>query len=1227
MPTFLKFAACVCFASLLACARYEPTYQRDALRPITDGTQMPEEDLIYSFYLAGSAGGVDDIADAPALQLLQRSLARADEKSTALFLGDNLFPTGFPKKDADDRAAAEAQLDAEIAALRGFPGNVAFLPGDHDWAKYGIPGVERQEDYLKEKLDEDVFLPENGCGDPQLLELAPDVALLIVNSQWFVATWDEYQELNEGCDSQTRRMMRWRLAGLVKDVRFKHVVVAMHHPLISRGPHGGEYNFREGFKQGSGPPGVNFVRSKLGFQQDLFYPRMIELRDMLTDLFDEHPSVTFVSGHEYLLQYGEYKDHPVVGSGTASQITAGKPGQGTSFTAGVLGFAKLSYFASGEAWVQYFEADGSPSGKLLFEKKLYTLEFPQDAFEYPLYESDADSMTYAVFGGYREFGPLYRGLFGTNNKELFTTEYTYPILRLDEFDGGLKVTERGGGGQTNSLRLETADGREYALRSIRKDPTRLLPAAARVGPLITLTQDVFFTANPFAALTAAQLAEGVGVPHANPQLVYLPAQPGLGTLNSAFADDLYLIEERPNDEWVENSDVFGKPDDIDGRDDVLEKIQESPDDRMDQSALVRARLLDVLLGDFDRHGDQWRYAEYKDEKTGVSYWRVIPRDRDQAMLRINGAALKFAGRTLPAVREVQDFDRRQPFIEDFTFQARFLDRRFLNELTREDWLSAARSVQGALSDEEIERSFDDWPLAAQGSGRREEYIGYLKARRDDLVDYAERLYEFQAENVYIVGTDEDDYFDVKRWPDGRVTVDIYGFKGQKKGRRYYHRVFSPEETGSIQLFGLREEDYYDIHGESSGRSIKIRVVPGPEKDKVVTTDDARALRKRTRVYAWPGEDSLAVNANTRKHLTRFQAYNQYDYRGVDYDYNLYLPTAGFNVDDGVILGLTYQRHHYTYQRHFRQALTGTFATASGGLRLGYDLNIADVSPRMDVGLNLAYQTPSYAINFFGLGNETDEIPRDSLPDGRAFYRTRQQLFGIYPRVTFRNAHHPGGFSLGIGAESVRLDRTPDRIFDANSELYPADSALFDRAYYVGTGLRYEFGNYDNGSYRREGIHFVTNAQYRYRVDPETTNIVSMDAALTIYQHLWKGATFVTRVGGGASFGDWYFYNGQTLGADKLRGYRRERFVGDGAVYQNIDLRQQIGKVLYSRFGVFGSFDHGRVWLDGQDSDQWHRAYGGGLFLRPLSLFTITAGYFIPEDDSQAVVRVVAGFDF
>ena len=79
----------------------------------------------------------------------------------------------------------------------------------------------------------------------------------------------------------------------------------------------------------------------------------------------------------------------------------------------------------------------------------------------------ADSLLVAP-GPQYDTGWLHRLFFGDHYRDLWSTPIEAPVLDLDGFAGGLKVTQRGGGEQTRSLRLAGPDGREYNFRSVNK---------------------------------------------------------------------------------------------------------------------------------------------------------------------------------------------------------------------------------------------------------------------------------------------------------------------------------------------------------------------------------------------------------------------------------------------------------------------------------------------------------------------------------------------------------------------------------------------------------------------------------------------------------------------------------------------------------------------------------------------------------------------------------------
>jgi hypothetical protein len=60
------------------------------------------------------------------------------------------------------------------------------------------------------------------------------------------------------------------------------------------------------------------------------------------------------------------------------------------------------------------------------------------------------------------------------------------------------------------------------------------------------------------------------------------------------------------------------------------------------------------------------------------------------------------------------------------------------------------------------------------------------------------------------------------------------------------------------------------------------------------------------------------------------------------------------------------------------------------------------------------------------------------------------------------------------------------------------------------------------------------------------------------------------------------------------------------------------------YGVLGGFDYGRVWLDGENSNKWHKSYGGGLWLNGLGVITARLTYFKSESDP---VRIAFGLGF
>jgi hypothetical protein len=290
--------------------------------------------------------------------------------------------------------------------------------------------------------------------------------------------------------------------------------------------------------------------------------------------------------------------------------------------------------------------------------------------------NEADSLsenqtTTVIPGPEYEAGWLHRVFFGSQWRSLWTSEITVPILNLNTFGNGLQPIKRGGGFQTKSLHFKASNGKYYKFRSINKDPEKVLPQYFRDTFVSSIVQDLISTSHPLSAVIAAPLLNAVGVLNSQPLILQLPDDQKLGEYRQDFQKVLGTFAENPKDE-TDPELVFAGADKIIKNYKIFEVVEKDNDDQVDSREFLKARLMDVFLGDWDRHIGQWKWARFKTGKKKT--WVPIPRDRDQAFALYNGFVPWLA--TL-AVPQIEPFRENYRQVNDLTWSGRFLDRRFL----------------------------------------------------------------------------------------------------------------------------------------------------------------------------------------------------------------------------------------------------------------------------------------------------------------------------------------------------------------------------------------------------------------------------------------------------------------------------------------------------------------------------------------------------------------------
>jgi hypothetical protein len=383
--------------------------------------------------------------------------------------------------------------------------------------------------------------------------------------------------------------------------------------------------------------------------------------------------------------------------------------------------------------------------------------------------------------------------------------------------GGLVPYQKSGGGESKSLRLRSRAGKEYALRSINKSRVKVLSPLFQHTFYGSLVQDGVSMSHPYGAFAVPLLAERAGIPHTQPRLVYIAQQAALDSFNADYANDLYLLEERPEGNWS-NARHLGSYQQFFETAEVEQMMRKNNTYRADQHAFIKARLFDMLISDVDRHEGNWRWGL---EAGGSKLFHPVPGDRDQAFFTHNGL-LSSLTLALTRRRLLQNFSHRIKNVKSLTTHDLSLDKFCTYEMTAEDWSVAAKELRAKLSDSVITASVAQMPAEAfRLSGG--EIISKLQSRRNRLEVTAARYYKVLSKRVRIHGSKGKEQFDVVKGPNGTATVNVFriGSGGKKEALPYYTRSFR-RDTRLVTLYSYGGDDVFQVDAGIRWLKVKIK---------------------------------------------------------------------------------------------------------------------------------------------------------------------------------------------------------------------------------------------------------------------------------------------------------------------------------------------------------------------------------------------------------------------
>ena len=816
--------------------------------------------------------------------------------------------------------------------------------------------------------------------------------------------------------------------------------------------------------------------------------------------------------------------------------------------------------------------------------------------------STAEGETRKIVAG-KEFdrSGKWRYWFGEGYRKAWTTPADLPVLDLKAEAGGLTPLRQVGGFQTEGLAMKGADGRGYTFRKLVKHPERVLPKAWQDSELKAVASDQTSAAHPAATVVIGSLAQSVGILFYGSRLAVMPDDPALGEFRKTFGGTVGTFDEYISPGYKGITEIVSTFD-------LWKRWREGgPGNRVDSRAFLKARLFDLVVGNWDRHQAQWRWARIQ----GRPLWEPAPEDADQAFTRYEGQAIGALRRVVPRfMRYSGEYPKR---IEGLTANNYDVTRWLLARVEWPVYDEVARELAGQMTDAVIDEAMHRMPpewYAIDGAQMTKD----LRQRRDGIVAYARKFYEHLADPVDVRGTDQADLAKVEHLDDGSLRLTLAPLQADgKPGPAYFQRRFLPKETHEIRLYLLGGDDRVVASGKNRD-GIHVRVLSDGGNDVIddaqsggLDVQDPHGLEVRrgpgTKVsdHEWknpaPEPDRPWLEPRNYGHWT--------------------VPTilAWLQPNQALIVGGGFTRTAWGFHKYpwaNMQSFTLVYSTGYNNVRATY-LGQWRLSDTGLLGTVAAQFSGIENMNFYGFGNETAPI------EDKTLYKTETNQYSIIPYLRFQ-PNTRLELHVGAGAKVVQT-KGGDSLVEQQQ---PYGTGKFGEMG-VRAGLEYDSrGRAVSMTEARgmaapdataaaaappaSGVRIRAESFFVPKAWDVTANFGGLDSSGAVYLGNQK-LVFATQVGGRKLWGPYPWFESASISGDtggiasagRVRGYYDGRFRGDSSLYGNAELRWWLGHrkkaVLPIRWGLTAFCESGRVWYAGEDSKTWHTGYGGGLVMQ------------------------------
>ncbi len=825
-----------------------------------------------------------------------------------------------------------------------------------------------------------------------------------------------------------------------------------------------------------------------------------------------------------------------------------------------------------------------------------------------------DSITFIPHASFDSVNKFHRFLFGNNYRKDYAIPVRFPIIKISEFKGGLVTEKMGGGNQSRTLRLKDKEGKEWVLRSVDKYPEVILPEQLQESFAASWLNDAISAQYPYAALVVPIIAQAAKVPHANPTIGFIAPDKNIGIYSNQFSNKLGLIEER--EPWGKSVSTI----------EMLQDLNTDNDNSVDKNIFLRARILDLFLGDWDRHDDQWRWVDMAKGKE--KKYVVVPRDRDQVFHLTEGWLPKKLARPwkMPFLHH---FDGEIKKANAFFYEGRNLNARLLTEFNLQQWQSITRDVTNAFTDSVMEKALNALPGKAYQL-RHDELFKKWRIRRKNLPATMGAYHHFLNSIVDIQTSDKNELVEIIGEQNKQLNISI--FKISKEGKKenlLFNRIFDEAVTKEVRLYIKDGKDSLYVNNNSA--NVKLRIIGGNDR-KVYNIQNST---KKIHVYEsidnavfQHGSKKIVKHLSNDSMYTRFIPVNLFNVTGP-------LLAGGYNLDDGIVLGAGIK---HIQQGGFRKSpyssmhqFTAVHSFSTRAYQIKYKGEWLGIIGNTDLLMQAQVNAPGNTLNYFGRGNET---PFNKSSDFLYYYRTRYSSYLLDQSLRWQGKK---GTSLQVGP----------------SLYYYTYFAEDNQGRFISTTSH--IGTYDSLTINENKLHLgintiFTNDKRNDKLIPTSGSLISMrllaykgmgiyaadfariQPEIVWYKSLNQKSSIILaeRMGANIGLGKTTFYQSAFLGGQgNLLGYRQYRFAGQHSFYNNLELRLKLADVasyiVPGQYGITLFWDAGRIWEGNEISSKWHHGAGAGFYFSPASLFVFN--FVIGHSEEGWLPYFTFGFRF